>query len=169
MTDAEDIKEDSRIKKLETMVDRLSRRAVKKTTGLITPYPISNAIIGDVTGVVLRYMFPCEGTIVKGIIHFGHDPVTIVGVRLKISNKEKVTSTEFITDKQDFVYEEEVEVVSGDRLEIEIEPQEPITEVWVSFLWVPTIKDVEAKSFLIDEIENERIRTDDRRSLTEGP
>ncbi len=45
-------------------------------------------------------------------------------------------------------------VKGGDCLDISIEPgSELVTEVWVSFLWVPSVKDIEAKSYLIEELE----------------
>ena len=33
--------------------------------------------------------------------------------------------------------------------------EEKIEEVWVSLLWTPTVKDIEVKSFLFDEIERD--------------
>ena len=48
-------------------------------------------------------------------------------------------------------------VDSGDRLTVSIEPldETPVTEVWISFLWKPSTKDVEVKKFLLDEVEGD--------------
>lgn len=156
MTDEEAVKEDSRITKLETITKRLSRRSVKKATGLITPYPISSAVIGDnVVGTILHYMFPCDGAITKGMVHFGKKPVNNVTIDIELANESGMSAISYNTDKQDFIITAETPVKSGNRLSVSIESLEPITEVWIAFLWVPTVKDVKAKSFLLDEILND--------------
>lgn len=156
MTDEEAIREDSRITKLETITKRLSRRSVKKTTGLITPYPISNAVIGDnVVGTILRYMFPCDGTITKGMIHFGEKPRDNVAIDVELANELGMSNLSYNTDKQNFVITSDTSVKSGNRLSVSVESLEPITEVWIAFLWVPTINEVKAKSFLLNEILND--------------
>ena len=44
----------------------------------------------------------------------------------------------------------------GDCLDISIRPvdeSDKLNEVWVSFLWVPTIKDADIKHFLIEGLD----------------
>ena len=149
-----------RIEFIETVVTRLARRANTSKKFLITPYPISNAVFGeDVQGTILRYMFPCGGTITKGLIRLGKKPSSGIGVEVKISDDSHTELKGFVVTSKNLLVEPDMEVHSGDRLEVAIKPSgaEKVTEVWISFLWVPNVKDVAAKSFLMDEIEKDMI------------
>lgn len=149
---------EERLAKLETITTRLMRRAHKKITGLITPYPISSAAFGDkVEGVILRYMFPCNGKITTGMIRLGAKPKKWVAVNLKLFNDINSAIRGFTTEKKLMSLNPNLEVTSGDCLEIVLvpSPEDTVTEVWVSFLWTPSMKTVEAKSFLITELEND--------------
>ena len=152
---------DKRVEDLEKITERLMRRAKKKTSAMITPYPISNAVFGEkVEGVVLRYMFPCNGVISKGIFRFGAKPKKeILGVA-KIFNDETQQSKGFTITKKVLAADLSILVKSGDCLEVSIAAVEDIlTEVWIAFLWKPTMSDVEVKSFLIEELENDLLAT----------
>ena len=39
--------------------------------------------------------------------------------------------------------------------------EQNVTELWLGFLWIPTMKDVEAKSFLFEELENDLDKEED--------
>ena len=146
-----------RISRIELVVTRLARRARKKAVALVTPYPISNAVFGeDIKGTILRYMFPCEGTITKGLIDLGKKPKTGVSINVRISNDVHEDTKSYVITRRFLLTEPRLAVDSGDRLEVSINPlteEDKVTEAWVSFLWLPSVKDVEAKSFLIDELE----------------
>ena len=146
-----------RIEKLEMVTTRLMRRAVKKSIALITPYPISNAVFGEqVKGPILRYMFPCDGIISKGYIRLGQKPKTPVTLGVKLFNDIGSSARGFALEKKSFSIQPNLPVLAGDCLEISLDPgNEIVTEIWVSFLWRPGIKDVEAKSYLIEELEND--------------
>jgi hypothetical protein len=146
-----------RLEKLEMITERLMRRTHKKAIGLITPYPISNAVFGEsIEGVVLRYMFPCDGVISKGMIRFGVKPKKEVTVKVEIFNDEKSSSKGFVVDRKLLAVEPNLSVSGGDCLTVSISSSEvPVTEVWIAFLWTPLVKDVEAKSFLITELEKD--------------
>lgn len=147
-----------RIKNLETITTRLMRRARKKATGLITPYPISGAFFGDkVEGVVLCYMFPCDGNIVKGMIRFKEKPKKWHSINIKIFNDTKSSIKGFMIEKSKLTIEPNLNIKAGDCLEISLRSSDEdiATEVWISFLWIPSIKEVMAKSFLIADLEND--------------
>ena len=147
-----------RIRHIEQVVTRIARRSIGKSSALITPYPISNAVFGeDIKGSVLRYMFPCDGRITKGLIMFDKVHRNGVTVKVKISDSESADYREFIINIKQLVIKPNLKVGSGDRLEISINPvgEDKITEVWISYLWVPTMRDVEVKSFLLEELEDE--------------
>lgn len=150
---------EKRIAFIERVVTRLTRRTRKSITALITPYPISNAIFGeDIRGTILRYMFPCEGTITKGLIKLGRKPNTGINIGVRISNNLGVESKSYVITRRALLVNPALGVSSGDCLELFIEPvagEPPINEVWVSFLWIPTIKDIEVKSYLIEELEKD--------------
>ncbi len=147
---------EEKINYLDKITKRLMRRSNKHSVAMITPYPISNAVFGDaVRGVILRYMFPCEGVISKGLIKLDRKPKEGVVIGIKIFNDSKSNASGFKLEKKSFSTELELSVSSGDCLEVSLDPlTENITEVWLSFLWKPLVKDVEIKSFLIEDLEN---------------
>ncbi len=148
--------DEARISYIEKIVSRLVRRSVKKITSLITPYPISNAVFGDdIKGPILYYMFPCKGSITKALICLGNKPKNEVIIDVSIKNQIYTDSKSYGMTGKSLSFELNKEIYSGDRLKISITPSEKdqITEVWVSFLWVPFVKEVEAKSYLISDLE----------------
>ena len=147
---------EERIKKLELITERLMRRAGKRHTALITPYPISNAVFGEsVEGSILRYMFPCGGTITKGMVRINPEAkgaTLAIGIKTGLVSKIQTV----ILDKWINTIIMNIPVIAGDCIDIQIQRAEkPLTEVWISFLWTPIVKDIEAKSFLIEELEND--------------
>lgn len=149
---------ETRVKKLELVTERLARRSVKVSTGLITPYPISAAKSGDnVQGEILNYMFPCEGIITKGAIKLGDRFSGSITVRFKLFNDTNTYTDELNLERKLTIISPHRKVQPFDCLSISIfaDPEHPITRIWVSFLWIPTVKDVEVKSFLISELENQ--------------
>lgn len=148
--------DNKRIEDLEIITRRLMRRATKRIVGLVTPYPISSAVFGDaVKGPILRYMFPCDGTITRGFIKLGNKPKNPIALIIKVFSNQKSEAKGFEVEKRALSIEPKLSVTAGDCLEISLEPgDEVVTEVWISFLWKPEMKDAEAKSFLIEELEN---------------
>ena len=148
--------DNARIEKLELITTRLMRRASKRTVAMITPYPISNAVFGDdIKGPILQYMFPCDGTVTKGFIRLGRKPKNEVFIEVKLFNDITSTTKGFAVDKKSLLVEPGLKVKAGDCLKVSlISVDEPVTEVWISLLWKPTIADIEVKSFLIEELES---------------
>ncbi len=154
---------EAKIKQLEIITQRLMRRSKRVARAMITPYPISNAVIGDkVDGVILRYMFPCKGKIVKGGIDFGKKPKQEVTVTISLFGAELGGSRSFVLTKRRVAVEPNLNVEALDKLEVSIsyqseKPENDITEVWASLLWIPSVADVDIKNFLIEELENDYI------------
>jgi hypothetical protein len=149
---------DSKLKQLDLITKRLMRRTHKRVVGMITPYPISNATFGDkVEGVILRYMFPCEGVLSKGMIKVDKKTKKSITIDLKIFGDSGSSSKGFFVDKKTFSFDLNISISSGDCLEILLtnDSEESLTEVWISLLWTPTTKSIESKSFLIEELEND--------------
>lgn len=144
-----------RIDYLELIVKRLLRRSSKRAIALITPYPISSASFGDdIKGSILRYMFPCDGIVTKGFIRLGEKPKEFITVDVKMSNDAGAVSKEFVLDRRLLSIEPNLDVKAGDCLDISvIAGTSPVKEIWVSFLWRPSISDIEAKSYLIEDLE----------------
>jgi hypothetical protein len=147
-----------RIDKLEKITQRLMRRATKKKVALITPFPISNAVFGDnISGVILRYLFPCDGEIIKGCVVLNSKPKKPVPFTLRTFSDEGGRSATFVAGNKKTFFEPNMQVASGDKVEISVSPEGEtvITELWMSFLWKPSVKDVYAKSYLIEDMEND--------------
>jgi hypothetical protein len=149
---------ENRVKRLETITDRLMRRAKKRASIIIPPSSISHVVIGDdIQGIIFRYMFPCDGTVYKGVVRFDHKPKTDVFLNVRLFNDEDSQSTGFNINRKIVSKHIGIDVKEGDCLSVTIEPDsEILTEVWLSFTFIPTIRDSSAKSFLIDELENVR-------------
>lgn len=158
---------EKRIEKLEIITKRLMRRSGKRNAALITPYPISNAVFGEkLEGSILRYMFPCDGVITKGFIRLGKKPKTLISFEIKLFNEEGSTSKGFTVDKQFLLVQPDIKVSAGDCIEIKIASEEEVvTEVWIAFLWVPSVNNVEVKKFLIEDMEDDLQKRE--KSLTE--
>ena len=146
---------EKRIAFIEKVVTRIARRSQSTAVAMITPYPISNAVFGeDVKGVILRYMFPCSGTITKGLVVLGKKPKKGVGIEVKITDSVHAEAKSYIISRRDLLMEPKLEVDSGCKLEISIDSiDDKVEEVWVSFLWKPSVKNIEKESFLIDDLE----------------
>lgn len=156
-----------RLKKTEKILERLTRRSRKKMAAVFTPYPISSAVFGEkVEGPILRYFFPCEGTVTKGAIDFGRKPKIPVTLTVYLLTELGGESKVFILDKRLTTLNFNAEVKGFSKLTASIsyeseKPEQDITEVWLGFLWVPTMKDVETKSFLFEELENDLDQKED--------
>ena len=152
---------EKRIKQLEMVTQRLARRSKKTTSAILTPYPISNAVSGEVVkGVVLKYLFPCKGTISKCVIDIGKRPKQDITIVIGIINDEKGSSKTIVLNKIRIATDLKLNVDIYDKLSIsisyEVEKEvDNITDFWVSLLWTPTVKDTVIKQFLIDEIEHD--------------
>lgn len=150
-----------RIDKLELITTRLSRRAHKRAVAMLTPYPISNAVIGDkVEGNILHYMFPCDGKVIKAVVDVGKKPKQSINVTISLMGEESGESRTIVLTKRRDAIEPNIEVKTFDRLSVSIsyeseKLEDALNEVWISFLWIPTTKDVEIKSFLIEELESD--------------
>lgn len=160
-----------RVERLELITKRLMRRATKTARAIITPFPISNAVFGEsIKGIVLRYMFPCDGVISKGMIRLGKKPKTSASFTVRVFNEVESKSAGFIIDKKTLAADLNIEVKAGDCLDVSLSSEdEPVTEVWISFLWKPTTKDVEVKSFLIEELENDLQKREKSLTSETGP
>ena len=144
--------------KMEKMIRRLGRRAVKQTSALITPVPISNCVMGEeVKGDVLKYLFPCPGVINKGGIFLSAKPKEGATIILTIENDLGGSSKSYQITRRNMLFEPKIEVDTWDRLTASffvVNPEEDkITEVWAALLWTPTVKDAMIKNYLIDQLD----------------
>lgn len=140
----------------DKILERLFRRSHKVAKAIVSPYPVSNQVSGEnLSGEILHYMFCAEGTVTKGMIHLGKKPKEPISIELLLEDKTSGNSAFYSLEKQDTTIGFELPVRAGTRLTISIEGNgtDPVTEVWVSFLWIPTVKDAESKQFLISELE----------------
>lgn len=144
---------------LDRVTARLSRRAHKKISAMVTPYPISACVIGeDIKDEVLRYLFVAKGIITKGMIILDHKPKKGVVVNIGISNDAGGEGKQFIVTKKSTSVEPNIEVFSSDKLTISVnslDEEDLIKEVWLGFLWVPDVSEAAVKDQLISELEKD--------------
>lgn len=151
---------EERIDKLEMMVNRLLRRTNKTTSVIIPPFPISGAAFGDVSRGVIYYMFPIDGTIVKGMVDLIKKVKDDVIVDLVISGESDGMSKSFTVDKRTASLQLDIPVKAGDRLIVTVSPANPevvIDSVWVTLLWAPSVKESSVKQFLTDELNSSEV------------
>jgi hypothetical protein len=148
---------EKRLKFIERIISRLARRANKKATATITPYPISNAVFGvAINGVILRYMFPCSGKITKAFLRLGEKPKTSISLQVRVFNNYRSIEKSFIVSKMILSENMTFDILHGDCLEVSLvnnNTNNAITESWISLLWEPSVSDIVAKSFLINDLE----------------
>ena len=148
-----------RLDKIEKMIQRLGRRAVKQTSALITPVPISNCVMGEeVKGAILKYLFPCPGVISKGGIFLSAKPKNGATIILTIENELGGSSRSYQITRRNMLFDPNIEIDTWDRLTASfsvVDPEDKITEVWAALLWTPTVKDVTIKSYLIDSLDGD--------------
>ena len=150
---------DDRVKSLERITGRLSRRARKYARAYITPFPISHGVKGeDIRGEILRYMFPCRGIIKTVVTRFNERPKDGTEVTFSVSGVGGSYSRSFDSSKQMEIIDAQLDVLAGDKLTVSLDGSKEITEFWIAFLWIPTVSDVEVKSFLYDEIEHDLLQ-----------
>jgi len=167
---------EAKIKQLELITQRLMRRSKRVARAMITPYPISNAVIGDeVKGNILRYMFPCKGKIVKAGIDLGKKPKQDITVTISLFGADSGEARAFVLTKKRVAVEPNLDVEALDKLSVSIEyeaekPENNITEVWVTLLWIPHVADVAVRNFLIEELENDYTEESEelRKQLSSG-
>jgi hypothetical protein len=149
---------EERINKLEKIVERLMRRSGKRHSAFITPYPISTAVFGEKLsdGPVLRYMFPCDGVLTKGIIRLGSRTKNPIAIKIKIFNESDSVAKGYTMEKVYLSIQPNLNVYAGDCLEIDLVVyDEIVSELWISLLWKPSTDNTEVKTFLIEDLEND--------------
>lgn len=145
------------VAKVEKVLERLERRSNKVAKAMVSPFPVSGVKMDDVSGDILHYMFCTEGMITKCAVHLGKKPKEPVSLEFSLANKGGRRASNFSIERQEVIIEPSLPVFTGDCLTITITPdeEEVIDEVWISFLWLPTVKDADAKLFLMKELEND--------------
>ena len=150
--------DEKRISFIEKVLSRLTRRQVKTSKAIITPYPISNAIFSDkVDGAILRYLFPCKGKITKVVVDLGKKPKQEININIHLSNELDGKGNDFSILKRNFNTDLDINVDEFSKLSVNInyennKDEDNITECWIALLWVPDIKDTKIKQFLLDEL-----------------
>ena len=149
-----------RIDELEMMVKRLSRRAVKKTTAIITPIPISNCVMGEeVKGDILKYMFACPGTITQGGIFLAQRPDSGAAIVLSVEGSVDTESRSYHVTRRNMIFKPDMKVDTWERLTVSFYAVDPnkdkFNEVWIALLWTPEVKDATIKNYLIEKLDAE--------------
>ena len=158
--------DEKRVSKIETIVARLLRRSKKTAEAVLTPYPISNCISGEnVSGTVLKYMFAAKGIIDKGRIQVNKKLKSGMRITVLLENELGGQSKSYIANRNIMLIEPNLEVFSGDRLTVSVNPVNSedggLTEIWISFVWTPHVGEATVKSFLIDKLDEIELTGDE--------
>ncbi len=142
-----------RIERIEKIVTRLAQGSRDSVSAIITPFPISNAVIGDdVGGVILRYIFPCKGKITKGYIKLDKKPRLGTAINVKVFNELTSESRSIVINKRIYQAKTDLDVFPGDCLEVSVASEDDIKEVWISMLWTPDKSVTDIHSVLIEDL-----------------
>jgi len=145
---------EEKMKHLNVLLKRMSKRLHKTVVGVITPFPISGYAKDIADSAVLRYMFPASGKITVGGMYVENMPKDGIDIYTNIHRGELVISREIWTNKKYVLIDPDAEILAGDRLVVSVVSKGgDVSGIWVSFLWVPEVKDSEIKQFLIDDLE----------------
>ena len=145
---------EDKMKHLNVLLKRMSKKLHKTVTGIITPFPISGYIRDPVDNVVLRYMFPASGKVTVGGAYIEIMPKDGIDIYTNIHRGDSVLSNSVWTNKKYVLINPDVGILAGDRLVISVVPKGgEVSGIWISFLWVPEVKDSEIKQFLIEDLE----------------
>jgi len=149
--------DEKRISFIEKVVTRLARRTKSRTSAMVTPYPISACVKGNIKGNILRYMFPLDGTIDKAIISFDKKPKEIIYVGAKVGGEGGISSKGFTLEKKHTSMTLPLQVKAGDKLSVNVDvsDNEVVDEIWIAFTWIPNVKDTKLKTMLIEELEKD--------------
>lgn len=139
---------EQRIKALEMIVNRLSKRSKKTAQAIFTPYPFSS--LGE-----LNYLFAGSGIVTKLVARVDNMPKDGVEVLVETYYAEEVSSRTF-TIKKALYAEPNIEVGTGDLFKVSISPVNPADDIgdyWIGILWMPNKKEVDFEKVLIDKLD----------------
>ena len=149
---------EEQMKFVDTILCRLVRRSQKIVKVLIPPCPISNYIDIPIGDIVLKYMFPSDGTLIGGYMAVDNMPKDGVDLVIEVNTDGVIKSEKIFTKRPStaLAVRSNLLIDAGSKLtiraEVKVEGSE-LSGIWVAFLWTPKIKDSSVKKFLIDELD----------------
>lgn len=145
-----------RVDFIEKVVGRLARRTKTKHSVMVPALPISTCVIGDdVRGEVLRYMFCSSGTLTKAIVDVNKKPKEPVKIDAAILGPGDGNVKSYVLEKRKMSTILNLQVNEGDKLIVSVTPAGDylIKEIWVSFLWSPSVGGTQAMKILADDLD----------------
>lgn len=131
------------VKKLKTVVDRLTKRPTPQKKLFVTPYPIFGYEENPLSGVVFRGLFYVDGSITGGAISIDEMPEGGVVLSAIVKDGDGERAVSFGIKKDIVSIDRAVEVKAGSKVIVKVTPVNPEKEVkgiWTSLLWTPSIK-----------------------------
>lgn len=133
------------VKRLNKVVERISKRPPPQRKLFVTPYPIFGYEEAPVDGVVFRGLFYVDGTITGGAISIDEMPEGGVVLSAIIKDGDGERAVSFGVKRNTVNIDKAVEVSAGSKVIIKATPANPEKEVkgvWTSLLWAPSIKNL---------------------------
>jgi len=149
---------DQKLKHVEVILRRMTRRLQKTVVGLIPSTPIFGYVesIAD-TPVILRAIFPAEGTITKAAVAFEPRPKKGIEVEIKITHMHKLDSeahTLYIP-KNGLLLDIDYKVSAGTQLKVTANTDPDfLGGLWLSLLYEVSVRDMNQVKFAIDQLDH---------------
>lgn len=142
----------TRVKALETVTRRQARKKQKKISGVLFPYPICASSVPDRNGVILRVMFPCDGSLIKALVDIeGVEALeTPADIQAEVKIENDVYVRDFSISKRMQEFDIELPVLKGSKLRVKTTTPEVQGFAWVSLLFVPAISDAKIRKIVME-------------------
>lgn len=147
---------EKQMKHVDKILKSYSYQLRKTVTGIITPFPVSN--YSDLSGIVLRYMFPIAGKITVGGVYIEQMPKAGVDIEITVFDGLMYNSKTIVSKRNSIAINPNFKAVSGTRLTVKVTPvieEEIASGIWTAFLWTPEINEAEVKQFLTNSLVKE--------------
>lgn len=146
---------ETRVKRLETQVRRMSKRLHKTVIGVIPPVVISRYVeTVPENGIILKEVSPTNARLTKSVLvvdsYEGKDQVEF---RFEVEGAGGGSAAKFMTRRALTIEKLDLQIEPGTKLILRVMEPERVGQVWIGVLIEPEVSDSQVKRYLIDELE----------------
>ena len=140
---------------IERVLQRIARRVHRTFVGLIPASPVFGFVADPVAQpTVMQAIFPADGTITKGAMHFGRMKGKAVHIDIRIERGLGSESHTFSIPKKGVVTDLDYKIEAGARMSVSVlDPDETIGDVWIGFMYELDMKSMKQLKIPFDFIE----------------
>jgi len=155
---------DEKFKSTELILRRMGRRMIDKVVGIMPVSFVFNSIYKPTSeGLIHKTIFPASGFLSKGYISLDSSGPVVLTLKIVNSKLKKSFLQDYIVKKGDTSIDLKLNIISGDKVSIFAFPSketkekdkggEYIKEILFGALYEIDYKNLDGKTFLIDEID----------------